>query len=184
MADVLPKTDTVSASPIEIDATAALAPGQPRKQNRLGRRAAVFGVALLAALALIGWLGAAKHRARSVASTTFPAPSPAAETSRPLQFAAALDAEHAVATTLDAAPESPDTDLAPRAEAEAPRLPTGLSPSPEPAAKPTAGTVHTAKRRAHAMHVAAKAPLPSHGTKKRAKVAAPWRAGELSPDDF
>jgi len=191
MAAVVRKKDTVSASPIEIRATANAVTVQRAKQDRSGlRRAGFFGVALLTAIALIGWLGAARHRARGAPSATFPAPSPKAA-SQPTHSTAAPDADHAGATTLGAAPKDTDTESARAVEAEAPLPTTGLSypseqdhPSTEPPTEPKTGTARTAKRRAHSRHVSARSHLASPLTKKRAKAASPLRAGELSPDDF
>jgi phosphomevalonate kinase len=187
MAAVVPKKDTVSASPIEIPAITDTVAVPPGKQGRSSlRRAAVFSVAILATVALIGWLGAARHRDRSGAVMTFATQSPSATSPLPdagRAIAATLEAapespdtDHAVATTFEAAPKNPDTESAPALEALAP-------PVPKPSTEPTTATARTTKRPVHSVH-AARSDVASPGRKKRAQAAPSLRAGDLSPDDF
>jgi len=181
MAAVIPKKDTVSASPIEIPAIADAVSFPQSKEARSGlRRAAGFGVALLAALGLVGWLGTAKHHERSAAVLTVATPSPGAALTPPKPSAPAPDAAHAV-TTAQVPPKSPDTEAEP---ALAPETPPTPQASTEPRLEPTTETARTAKRRAHSGHVSARADLGSPEPKKHAKAAPTLRAGELSPDDF
>jgi phosphomevalonate kinase len=169
MAAVVSKRDTVSASPIEIPAiTDAIAVTQDRQKRSGLKQAAIFGGALLAALGLIGWLGAAKHSDRSGAVLTFATQSPAAAVPPPAQSVATPDAARSV-----------HSQAAPAAEPEAPPVPT---PSSEPRIAPTAGAARTAKRYAHPGRLSARPDVASPDAKKRAKAA--LRAGQLSPDDF
>jgi mevalonate kinase len=171
MAAVVSKKDTVSASPIEIPAiTDTIAVTQDRQKRSGLKQAAIFGGALLAALGLIGWLGAAKHSGRSGAALTFATQSPAAAVPPPAPSVATPDAARSV-----------DSQAAPAAEPDAPPVPT---PSSEARIAPTAGAARTAKRLAHSVHVSARSEVASPDAKRRAKAAPSSRAGELSPDDF